>query len=400
MLSPVKEIVKRILFKPPHVKWCSQTVYQSLLGCIKLYEATGSEKWKLRASELRQILTAIQCEDGGFDIAYDFNFGMLHRKGESTSPELVGLLALVEYGRVFGFNRDLKESCDKAADWISRNVKWEGEACYVPYAPYSSHSVMVYNGTSFAVGALGYYLGVLQNEDLRLTAAYRGMVKYLDSVMLRSETIPSGRYWPYNDQNRIDIGLVKRNKVDYYHQMQQVEMHAYCHSVMPHELHTAMMEDAVDYVVEIFHQEGYLPYTNNSVDFKGLIHVWGLSSVLSGVLMCRKVTSANRAKWDGLLYFVIDFLLEKSWNGKFFFPILDKQGSPRSKIYMVRSDAWVFNSLSSVVLSGVLEQHKMEEIIVILEKCYCRMEDVNFSGPESHASTLRTRLFGRVASIF
>lgn len=393
----MKELVKRILLKPPHVTWCSQTIYQALLGCIKLYEASTDVKWKTRALHLCGILKKIQCEDGGFDIAYDFNFGMLHRKGESTSPEMIGLLAFVEYGRVFGFDEELKEHCDSAVEWILRNSKWEDELCYVPYAPHSTSSIMVYNGTSFAAGALGYYLGILGSTDANIAKTYHGMVKYLDSVMLRSHTIPNGRYWPYNDQKRTDIGVEKLNKIDHYHQMQQVESHSYGQMVAPHELQTTMIVDAVDYVSRVFEDNGYLPYTNNSADFKGLVHVWGLSSTISGVLMCQKVTGETRSQWVSMLEYVVDFLINKSWNGKFFCPVLDKNGIPRSSVYMVRSDAWVFNSLAGLMLSKEVFQSDPKILGPILDKCYDLMEMVNFSGPESHASTRRSRFISSIA---
>lgn len=388
----MKKIIKQTLLKPPYVKWCSQTIYQALLGCIKIFEVTRDGKWEARAKELLNILFEIQQKDGGFDIGYDFNFGMLHKKGESTSPEMVGLLALVEYGRVFGFSDDLNKKCYKAVQWITDNaVAVDGDEFYAPYAPYSTKNVMVYNGTSFVCGALGYYLGIVGDKDPKLIAIYEGMVKYLQRNLTYSKN-PEGAFWYYYDQKRKDIHSLQKLKIDNYHQMQQVEMHAYAQSVYPLPLQLSMIDETSQYILNVFSEQGTVPYTNNPKDFGGGIHLWGFSSIISGLVMAKKVgVLIDDSNVNSLILFVQNFILDKGWNGQYFCPIVSKNGLPLMTDYMVRSDAWVFNSLASLLSVG-LPGSNNEVILGVLSKCYNKMCQANFSGKETHASNKRTRV--------
>ncbi len=98
----LQTIAYKTLLRRPYVRYCSQTIYESLLGCMRMWEATSKNKRKERADKILGILLKIQRPDGGFDNGYDFNFGRLHKKGQSTAPELVGLVALTEYAKLFG----------------------------------------------------------------------------------------------------------------------------------------------------------------------------------------------------------------------------------------------------------------------------------------------------------
>ena len=143
--------IYRVLFPFPYVKYCSQTIYEVLLGCLRMYEATKESKWEKRCDKVVALLKHIQRPDGGFDIGYDFNFGMLHKKGDSTSPELVGLLALTEYARVFNKYDEIEPYAARAAEWIRKFARKKGENIFaIPYSPYNTKEIMVYNGTSFA----------------------------------------------------------------------------------------------------------------------------------------------------------------------------------------------------------------------------------------------------------
>ncbi|ATP57962.1 hypothetical protein CPT03_16580 [Pedobacter ginsengisoli] len=396
----MKQLIKKAILNPPFVKWCSQTIYQSLLGCIKLYEFTSDSKWKFRADDIFEILYTIQQEDGGYDIGYDFNFGLLHKKGESTSPEMIGLLATVEYGRVFGFNDKVRDSCDKSINWIKKYaINCGDEGYYIPYAPYSTSNVMVYNGTSFVCGALGYYLGILNiTNDSELICIYNGMVKYLDINLLNSDRY-LGRFWPYYDQKRTDIKSPQKDKIDNYHQMQQVEMHSYAERVCPAFRQDKLIRDAANYVVDIFDQEGIVPYTNNPKDFGGGIHLWGFSSILSGLILANRVLKDNPKSIDRVIESVVKFIIDSGWNGKYFYPVVSIQGNKMSDVYMVRSDAWVFNNLASVLDYKTIKIDK-NALVNILDRCYVMMHSVNFSGKESHASSLRTRFVGKIIKLF
>lgn len=149
----------RTLLRPPYIRHCSQTVYEALLGCCRMWEATHDSRWGDRSQRLLNILLRIQQPDGGFDIGYEFNFGRLHKKGQSTSPELVGLVALCEYAHLFE-EKQAGQAAQRAAEWICKRALDMGDGkVAIAYSPYTINEVMVYNGTSFACGALGCYLG-------------------------------------------------------------------------------------------------------------------------------------------------------------------------------------------------------------------------------------------------
>jgi len=391
-----KLAIKTILSKlvpSPKVVYCSQTIYEALLGCIRMYEATDSAVWKKRANHVLNILIKIQRPDGGFDIGYEFNFGRIHKKGDSTSPELVGLLAYSEYARVFDARNTIKPYADKASEWIRQfSIKFEDDVWAIPYSPYTINKVMVYNGTSFACGALGHYLGVFGVEDENLLEIYSGMVNYLEKSLYASPEF-AGRFWYYPVQSRTDMSKEQLNKIDYYHQMQQVEMHSYAQCMISHDAQMKIIEECSDHIVNLSNKFSVIPYTNNSNFFGGHIHVWGFCSVASGLIEAAKLLPDKRNVYVKQATDVIDWIVNNSWNGDFFSPILTKSGEIVGlNEYMVRSDAWVFNALAAY-FKDVSRDEKFE---TILEKCYLKMESCDFSGKESHAGSFRKKLFSKL----
>jgi hypothetical protein len=350
-----------------------------------MWEATRNPQWKDRSEHVFRILQEIQQSDGGFDIGYDFNFGRFHKKGQSTSPELVGLIAFTEYGRLFGKNQT-QQPAHHAAEWIRERVLNMGEKMVaIPYSPDTIREVMVTNGTSFACGALGCYLGHYSGDE-ELHRIYNGMIHYLDHVLSKDEN-SAGRFWYYCDQSRDDLDDLGRSKIDYYHQMQQVEMHGLAQQACPNDLQLNIIRDAADHVVALHERNPVIPYTNNPSLFRGRVHLWGLSSVVSGMLEAAVVIPGRCDVYRDVARNVLDWILTYAWNGHSFEAVLNSDGSRvEPSQYMVRSDAWVFNSMAAA--SKHMGQGRWLDIA---EKCYSRMESVDFSGPESHASNPRTR---------
>lgn len=383
-----RAVLRRTVLRPPYVRYCSQTIYQSLLGCLRMFEATSQSKWSQRADHLLSILLQIQQPDGGFDIGYDFNFGLMHKKGQSTSPELVALVALAEYARIFGKDKVLTPA-QRAADWIRKNAIDKGDGQYaIPYSPYTTDEVMVYNGTSFAAGALGCYLGHIEN-DQELDKIYRGMVLYLKSVMSSAPDLP-GKFWYYNDQsltNLTEMQRMKRTKIDYYHQMQQVEMHALAQQAHSAQSQLDIITDAADLIAALQEKHEVIPYTNSNFYFKGCIHLWGLASVASGMLEASVVVPERKTTYHTVARRVVDWIVQHAWNGEHFVAVLDKTGTAVSCDYMVRSDAWVFNALAAA--QKHLGPGPWTELA---ENAFLKMDSVDYSGPESHASTRKKRL--------
>ena len=384
----LKKKIISLLFQPPYIKHCSQTIYQALLGAIKMYEATNNPTWKGRAGDLLDILEQIQQPDGGFDIGYEFDFGLLHKTGMSTSPELVGLLAAVEYNRVFGGTKSEKIASN-AANWIRMNYVEIGESCgAVPYSPYNTKEIMVYNGTSFAAGGLGAYLGHFNPEDPELVKIYYNMVNYLNKSMTNSNT---GRFWYYYEQSRSDLKLGYEHKIDYYHQMQQAEMHMYANLYSPCKNQMEMIVDACKHVLTLKINNKFVPYANEDKFFGGNIHLWGVASVVAGFLKYYQISGEVIYLEESKC--LANNIIEAAWSGEYFYPILNKSGdTPIVNAYMVRSDAWVFNALAGLYA----EDTTNVQLCDILEKCFSKMEYNDFSGVESHASNKRTRLISSV----
>ncbi len=386
----IKEILRDIAYKsvlsPPKVKYCSQTIYEALLGCCRLWEATREKYWKEQAHYVLDILLSIQKSDGGFDIGYDFNFGRLHKKGQSTSPELVALIALTEFARLFGKEK-VKDPAFHAVEWIRKHSLDCGcGKIAIPYSPYTINEVMIYNGTSFACGALGCYLGQF-GGDIELKKIYHGMINYLNSVLEKNDEMP-GRFWYYCDQSRKDWDELRRIKIDNYHQMQQVEVHSLAQQSFPHKVQLGLIQDACDYIYSLHKQFSVVPYTNDPRFFKNQIHLWGLSSVLSGMLEASNVVVNRREQYREVASDVLNWILNNAWNGKTFEAILQRDGSyVKPRVYMVRSDAWVFNSLAAA--AKYFGEGKWNNIA---RDCFDKMKEVDFSGPESHATNKKKRL--------
>lgn len=387
--STVRLLLHRTLLTPASVRHCSQTIYEALLGCSRMWQATGHPKWQERTARLSSVLRNIQRADGGFDIGYDFNFGRLHKKGDSTAPELVGLIAYCESANATD-NDQVEPNARRAAEWIRRFARRVGpEAWAIPYSPYTTSQIMVYNGTSFACGALGRYLGQF-GEDPELRKIYLGMIRYLDDSMTQAPGLP-GRYWHYNDQSRQDLSVLARAKIDYYHQMQQVEVHSLAQQMSPVDRQARMIRDAADHIISLHDRYGSpLPYTNRDEYFKGHIHVWGLSSVAAGLIEAASALPERRSIYERVARETIHWILQNAWTGDHFAAATSRSGVRiEPDWYMVRSDAWVFSALGAA--AKAFPDLEVEEIA---EKCYSRMEAVDFSGPESHATNIRLRVVG------
>jgi len=386
----IKEVVKKIINhtinKPIYVKFCVQTIYQSLNGCLRLWEFTKKEEWKERSIELFTILNDLQCDDGGFDPGYEYNFGKLHLKGESISSETFALLVLCKYYK--NFPSDLvKKSCKKGSLWIKNhafNIKSDEWA--IPYGPYNTNEVMVYNGTSFAAAALGVYLSFFPNEDLEII--YKGMNKYLYNAMSVGEI---GKFWYYNDQSRSDLSDHKKNKIDYYHQMQQVEVHSESEFLNSNKYQKGIIIEASKHVADLQDLEGKVSYYNTKSD----IHLWGFCSCASGFILASKIDVNKKEEYIYRARKIYDWILKYSWNGNYFYPIISHKNKVLDHRFYVRSDAWIFSSFCLAVINGI----NPTEYLNICEKSYQKMKYNNFSGIENHASNSRKRLSNKVITM-
>lgn len=386
----MKKIIKKILLKPPFVKYCSQTIYQAMLGSIKLYEATNDLLWKEECDYLLKILLSIQRPDGGFDIGYEFNFGLLHKKGDSTSPEMIGLLALLEYKRVFGLKEEIETAISIAIGWIENNYTSANEKHYFPYSPMNTKEQMVYNGSSFVIGGLGVYLG--ENSNKNLQSKYQNVISYLNTIVYKTS---NGGYFYYYDQDRDDVPILMRDKVDFYHQAQQIEMHCYAQLASPIDEQLDMIKITLDYLEFVYNKDGLIPYTKDNLFFGGNIHVWGYVSTISAFIMGAKLFPEKKKIYLFYAENIATWIIKRSFNGRFFIPIVKQNGDAIYDKYMVRSDAWVFNSLASLY-----SEKKSPDTLNVLNIIYQKMRKVDFSGRETHASNQVTRQLSGLISKF
>ncbi|MBW2293359.1 MAG: hypothetical protein JRG94_13755, partial [Deltaproteobacteria bacterium] len=68
MKELIKTILAKTLLRPAYVHRSSQTVYETLLTCLRMWDLAQEEKWKTACEEMVEELLAIQQPDGGFDI--------------------------------------------------------------------------------------------------------------------------------------------------------------------------------------------------------------------------------------------------------------------------------------------------------------------------------------------
>ncbi len=383
----LSKIVENTINRPLFVKYNSQTLYESALGAIRMWDATGDQKWKVRAEKAIGLIMQTQQPDGGFDVGYEFNFGYVHRKGQAISPELPGLLALAEY---FSKQDDslVKVSAVNSVAWIERfafQVK-DGEWA-IPYGPYSSKDVVNYNGVSFACGALGKYISVFGGTE-RQKEIYFGFVRYLQRVSSVSDEYP-GRFWHYADQDDPNVSERQKGKIDFYHQMQQVEMHSIAEQAMSAPGQLQLIQDAADHIVGYYQKHGTVPYTPCGKYFGGLIHTWGFCSVASGLLEAAKVIPDRAGAYREVAAGVGSCLVEKAYRGDGrFVPIMTKDGTAVDRRSYVRTDAWVFNTMCA------LETHLGEgPWSSVIEPVWMRMERADFSGVENHSRPASGKVF-------
>lgn len=401
MKELIKTILAKTLLRPAYVHHSSQTVYETLLACLRMWDLAQEEKWKTACEEMVEELLAIQQPDGGFDIGYDFSFGRRHRRGESTSPELLGLIALSEYARRFGPDH-VVESADRAAAWIKRFAREMPDGGWaIPYAPYSIDQIMVNNSSSYAAGALGSYLGTFHagqanGEDPAvesLKTIYAGMTRFMDGMMSSDERLP-GRFWYYADQSRDDLPAGIAKKIDYYHQMQQVEVHSLAQQRFPAPRQLDLIRSASDHIVAVQAEHDVVPYAESDAYFGGLIHTWGFASVAAGMLEASVVVPDRRDAYHAVARRVLAWLLEHAWTGDYFIPVLQPSGEPYIADYFPRSDAWVMAAFSSACVH--LGDGPWQKVI---EPCYSKIRSADLSGPDNHASTPLMRATGQAIRI-
>jgi hypothetical protein len=325
---------------------------------------------------------AVQSADGGFDTGYEYDFGLIKPKFQSSSPELLGLIALCQWEQLFHDGR-VANPAGRAVDWATANARaFEDGIWAIPYAPLTDERIMIHNGTSFAAAALGCHLGVFAS-DPELHEIYCGMLRYTERALVSAPGEP-GRYWPYADQSRHDLSAEQRRRVDYYHQAQQIEAHAIAQQLSPSEIQSRIIRDATEHLLYVCDQHEIPPYYRKGLDDP--IHIWGLGAVIPAMLEASIILPDRRDHCVAVARRVADWILEHSWNGEYFYPVVGRTGEVILEDYMVRSDAWTFNAMAAA--EAHLGPGRWSSIT---RTCFQRIAACDFSGPENHASTAMSR---------
>ncbi|MGF1710712.1 hypothetical protein L4C37_09070 [Vibrio kagoshimensis] len=370
-----KEIYKKT-FPVIYVKNCSQTLYEVLMFAINIYHSDKSDDNLKRVNICVDNLISIQRKDGGFDIGYDFYFGYYHRKGESTAPETLSVVALI---RAFEITQDTqtKKAIDKGINWIvSNEEKVDKDRSYIPYGPYSTRDIAVYNGTSFALASIAMWAKI--TNDNRLYSLSERLNRYLFDKL---EFNNLGGYIRYNDPHENTLPE-DREKVDFYHLAQQAEMHYLSYKYTGDETALKICEGFWQTIYTLYESGVVIPYLNNN-QFDNQVHLWGYSSCIAAFLDAFEYYGND--KYSNAAFDIKNWIMDKAFESDYFYPVLNNEGTPLDRNFYPRSDAWVIASISKLKTHSpnMLDDSEYESIIA----CYKRIEENEFSGKENHATT-------------
>jgi hypothetical protein len=173
--------------------------------------------------------------------------------------------------------------------------------------------------------------------------------------------------------------------------MQQVEMHAVAELSLSSPFQKEMIRLASEHVAYLQGPDGLVPYVNTENHFE-YIHLWGYCSCASGFILAGKILERERVGYNERAVRILNWILDHSWNGDYFYPIVAKDGEVVDSNFYVRSDAWVFNAFSL----AVKESLNPEQYLGICEKAYTSLWKADFSGIENHASGKRIRFARRI----
>lgn len=379
----MKELLKKILLRPKWVKYCSQTLYESLSFCNNMYEITNNEDWKKEGLHVIEKIRLIQQDDGGFDIGYEFNFGKTHKKGWSSAPECKMLVSLIEFGSIFGFD-DVIDVVDRGIQWILNNsIQMDEDKWIIPYCPMATKEVMVYNGVSFALAPLATYYKYIK-QDKKIKEIHDGYINYL-----YDEFEWENGYWKYSDQKRTDLKDIQHIKIDNYHLGQQLEMHCHSYDSLPNLKNKEIIDGLAEYLITL-HQGSYPnppPYLNYISNQEQGVHLWGYASLINGFLSYYQISKKKEFLVASKQIF--DWINKFAWLNTYFACVYHEETKRMDKRFYPRSDAWVINNLSSY-LRCCCEREYMARVQDVYD--YIRTQD--YSGFENHAATNMKKVVG------
>lgn len=388
----------------------SQTMYESLMANIKMYDVLKDLNFKKEAIKIGHKLISYQNEDGGFDIGYNFIFGhniVKKLKKESTTPELVSLFSLIELSKILDLtqkdeihlNEEIIKSCKKTIDWIEKHIVNFDYGSAIPYAPLTTNNIHITNGVSFTIGALANYISHFEPENSKLKNILLNMNKFMLENLEKSN---SGSYWPYFWQASPYINEnPRKSKIDNFHIGQQLRYHAFSFKKYEDEYNKQIIESVTKYLLNEIEDDGTLSYVIVNGKHSGTINSWGYSSVIKGLIESSDLGYSDKKQINEKVSIMVNVLIDRFWSGEHFYPIIEKKSFKKiDSNFYPRSDAWVAHSLSYVLkynkLEKFLEKEKEEEIVNIVSKVLLNISNCNYIGYENHTVTKKKLYFSAV----
>jgi hypothetical protein len=397
-----KRLMKDILLWPNVNVLCSQTLYESVFGCLELYAATGDSEWRRKATDVSDILAGRQNADGGFDIGFNFVFGKNTKKAsqhDSTTPESLSGFALWRIDSICKSDR-FAESNVKLVQWlVEHSYPITEEKWGVPYAPGNVDDVHITNSCSFALPILAAELN-RNSSNNKVKGIVNGMINFLEGE-LESESLTAS-YWRYfyrGGEHFVDEP--QKEKIDNYHMAQQLRYQCEVQLLYPTQASLRIINRVSDYLYSIRDANGLFQYCNDQKYQPRDVHVWGLSSVVPSFITSGRML--GKQEYIDAASQIVDWLIEYAWNGHYFYPVLDIRGEVLEREYYPRSNGWVFEALAFYY--RYVDQDP--RIYSICTDLYEKLESTGFTGRERNmwnprliaAVRVKNYLFGETATV-
>lgn len=375
----MKDRVLRFVNKPVANITSSQTLYEALFAAINMWVKYEKSRYKNQMEQIAKLIVDSQLADGGFDIGYNFSFGKNMKKKsyvESTTPEVLSIYALLKYYDVT-HDESVKGTILRGIQWIKKHsYRYKEEYWVIPYAPCSYREVHITNAITFAVATLVYYMAVFKDD--RVQDICDGMLRFMKDELIATDN--NSGYWNYFDKDLMDDPYYI--KVDNYHIAQQLYYHFQIDNYYPNEDNKEIIKLVSNYLKGKFTNSLHVPYIEIKEKKSDDIHTWGYCSLLT--------CSLHWGDQD-LTKQIREFMIEKMWSGKHFYPVIKYNGDIVDNGYYPRSDAWLLHTFSEYLLYR--DDVEVGEIVSTglqsLEKCY-------YSGYENHVLTPRKKVFNKM----
>lgn len=378
----IKDIILKFINKPVNNVRSSQTLYEVMFTLLNMNEIYKKQQYKTQIKELSDLIVKTQMSDGGFDIGYNFAFGINMTKRsekESTTPEVLAIYALIKYYDLYKDDTVIN-SIEKGIKWILNNsYKYLDKYWVIPYAPNSYKEIHITNAISFSVSTLAYYMYIFkENTNPRIQEICDGMLLYM-----RDELIVNNNkgYWNYFEKK-----LIKKDdyyiKIDNYHIAQQLYYHMQIQKYYRNSDNDEIVKLVSNYLKDKIKENVAVPYIETKEKKTKDIHTWGYVAILLCALEWKNSKYINN---------IISFMKENIIGKDHFFPIVKENGEVIDEEYYPRSDAWVLHSFSEYLLYNK-NDIKIKRIIDIGLELQKKNQ---YFGKENHVYTRRKKFFSK-----